>query len=204
MEENWIKTRIYPLPNRPSEDEYRECLQQLPAWRKQQAEAFRFLSDKLQCAKAYILLQSLLTEDLKLPAQLRFSYGPYGKPFLADYPHLHFNLSHCARAVMCVVSNTEVGCDVEEIPSQLEQELLDLCFSAEEQRLIRQSNTPMVEFTRLWTSKEALLKLHGTGLTDDLPSLMTSPLARGALFTTTICRERGYVYTTCTLRKQNN
>lgn len=180
-----------------AEEDYRECLRQLPDWRHRQAESYCRLTDKFQCAKAYALLCALLNEETGRGIVPKFGYDKYGKPFLPDFPGLHFNLSHCAKAVMCAMGNASVGCDVEEIPSEPDLDVLGYCFSTEEKEKIRQSDSPSVEFTKLWTRKEALLKMHGIGLTDQLPSLMSSPLAKDVCFKTSVCQASGYVYTVC-------
>lgn len=197
MEKSRLRTKVYELPVPSTEEDYKKCLP-LPEWRQRQAESFSVPTDRLQCAKAYMLLRSMLEEDLGKPVTPpRFAYGKYGKPSLTDYPQLHFNLSHCAKAVICTLGNIPVGCDVEEIPTSLPLDLLDLCFSTEEREQIKAADSPTLEFTRQWTRKEALLKLLGIGLTDDLPLLMTSPPARKAHFETITCTESGYVYTIC-------
>ncbi len=201
MKENPLRTLIYELPEHGAEQVCQASLERLPRWRRQQAESFRFLTDRLQCAKAYLLLCQLLEEVAGEPvAAPRFVYGTYGKPHLADLPHLHFNLSHCAKAVMCTLGTEPVGCDVEEIPGEVDEDVLALCFSPEEQDLIRCSENPGVEFAKLWTRKEALLKMHGIGLADRLPSLMASPLAQQVAFQTVVCLRAGYVYTVCSRR----
>ena len=199
MEKRRLKTILYELPHRLKEVDYEEYLQQLPIWRRRQAEAYHTLSDKFQCAKAYSLLCDLLKEE----TAPRFAYGKYGKPYLPDLPWIHFNLSHCAKAVVCTMCDTPVGCDVEEIPCEPYPDVLDICFSTEEKECILCSDRPAVEFTRLWTHKEALLKMHGIGLTDELPSVLTSPLAQGVCFETNICQDAGYLYTICSRTNPN-
>lgn len=131
-----------------------------------------------------------------------FGYGKYGKPFLIGLPQLHFNISHCARAVMCVVGDKPVGCDVETIPQEADDDVMDMCFSSEERKRIAAAENPAAEFTATWTRKEALLKLRGTGLTDNVRDLLFSPLAEGVSFNTVMRTNRGYVYTTCFLEKK--
>ncbi len=198
MEQPPLRTLVSELPVRGVAEVYRRCAARLPEWRRRQAESYRNLTDRLQCAQAYLLLCRLLEEatggHVAAPA---FAYGEYGKPRLADWPHLHFNMSHCPKAVMCTLAGTTVGCDVEEIPDAVDEGVLALCFSPEEQHQIREADRPQVEFARQWTRKEALLKLHGIGLTDGLPTLMASPLARGVAFRTEVCPAGGYVYTVC-------
>lgn len=198
MERNKLSTRVLPLPTDPTEDDFRACAASLPPWRRRQAESFRFPVDRLQCAEAYLLLCRMLDERVGEGTMPRFAYGENGKPFLPDFPNVHFNLSHCSRAVMCTVSDVPVGCDVEVVPEELDEQLLRFCFSPDEQRRVLHAARPTVEFTRLWTHKEALLKLHGVGLIDDLPSLLSSPLAQNVHFDTTVCDE--YVYTTAVVR----
>ncbi len=197
MEQGGLKTILYEIPRRLTEEDYRECLRQLPEWRRRQAESYCALTDKFQCAKAYTLLCTLLNDETGEESVPIFDYGKYGKPFLPDFPDLHFNLSHCAKAVMCVMGNASVGCDVEEIPREPDLDVLGYCFSTEEKEKIRRSENPSVEFTKLWTRKEALLKMHGVGLIDQLPSLMSSPLAKDICFKTCVRQASGYVYTVC-------
>ncbi len=156
-------------------------------------------ADRLQCAKAYLLLADLVEDITGARQTLRFGYGEYGKPYLIELPQLHFNISHCARAVMCAVGDEPVGCDVETIPGEACGDVMDVCFSPEEKKRTEEAEDPAVEFTRTWTRKEALLKLRGTGLTDDIRYLLSSPAARGAVFNTVV--RLGYVYTTCVWEK---
>lgn len=192
-----MKVWLYEIPDSVDEAELKQDLEALPAWRRKEAEAFRFSIDKMQNAKAYLLLCQGLREQYGIFDQPVFGYGEHGKPFLIDYPQIHFNLSHCSQGVICVMDDSPVGCDVETIPTCLDQDLLEACFSMAEQDEILQAANPQIEFARLWTCKEALLKLHGIGLVDSLPSLLTSPWTDGVSFTTEVYGQTKFAYTIC-------
>lgn len=179
------------------ETELKRDLEALPVWRRKEADAFRFPIDQLQNAKAYLLLCQGLREQYGILAQPDFGYGENGKPYLVDYPHIHFNLSHCPKGVICAIDENPVGCDVEAIPNSLDIDLLETCFSITEQNRILQANNPQVEFARLWTSKEALLKLYGIGLVDSLTSLLSSPWGKGVSFQTKVYGQTQFAYTIC-------
>lgn len=114
---------------------------------------------------------------------------PGGKPYFPDYPQLHFSLSHCRGAVMAVVDGREVGCDVEDFCSDLSAEFLAVAFSDAERRAIRESASPCVELTRLWTRKEAVVKR--SGIIPDDPSEWPSD---DAGLTTAVCAGLDYVF----------
>ncbi len=177
-----------------------QALSELPQWRREKAEAYRQPTDKMQCAQAYLLLCRGLKEHFGINAMPRFGFKPNGKPYLKEYPLINFNLSHCKSAVMCVISNgAPVGCDIETTQATIEPEVMRLCLSQLEQSLVTRSADPCVEFTKLWTRKEALLKLTGDGLsTDNLTSLLDSDLAHSVTITTTVPQYKDYVYSICT------
>lgn len=121
-----------------------------------------------------------------------FAYGPNGKPFLKDHPGIHFNLSHCPRAALCVVADHPVGCDIEAVPEKLDLDLCHHCFNDKEVAAILASDSPTLTLTTLWTQKEALLKLTGEGLTAmSQLSTLHFPLST---FHSPDC---SYVYTAC-------
>ena len=62
----------------------------------------------------------------------------------------------------------------------------------EEMALITASEHPEVEFIRLWTMKEAELKLSGEGIRNDMKSVLTGFASK---VTTVINEEKNYIYT---------
>ena len=107
------------------------------------------------------------------------------------HPEIFFNLSHCKEAAVCVVSDQPVGIDVESIRAYKES-LVNYTMNDEEIAQIKSAEDPAAFFIRLWTMKEATTKLIGTGISNDLKSVID---ARRYKYTT-VERQR-YIYTVC-------
>lgn len=182
-----------------TEEELRRDLLLLPDWRREAAERYRFFSGRVQSTKAYLLLRQALFEEYGIRDDSGFAYGEHGKPYLADHPDIHFNLSHCKDAVMCVVDDRPVGCDIESIERKPDLALLKRTMSPAEQEKVFASSAPKIEFMKLWTAKEAVLKQRGTGLTDDLADLLAGASDDGLIIETTPVPEKGYVCSVCHL-----
>lgn len=128
------------------------------------------LSPRLQSLAARRLLASLLKDFADIGSLPRIVCDADGKPRFADLPDIHFNLSHCDDAVMAAVARIPVGCDIEPViaPDTIDENLLDFCLSARQKRLVTSAADPELEFTRLWTRKEALAKRSGK-IPDNVP-----------------------------------
>lgn len=172
---------LKPVTDETVRSELESALGAIPSWRREQALAYRRDRDRYLCAEAYLLLKQLLASHYGIDADVEFAYGPNGKPFLKSYPDIHFNISHCPGAVFCAVSDTPIGVDVEEI--QYDEDVAAKVFSDQECQMIRAAGNPAVKFTELWTRKEALLKLSGTGLVDDMRDLLVNPVPEAEFIT---------------------
>ena len=173
------------------------ALGQVSAQRAAYALRYRQAHDQRLSLAVYLLLQQALRSEYGIQEAPEFVFGPHGKPELKDYPDIHFNLSHCSRAALCVVSSQPVGCDVETVPSELDMDVCRYCFNEEETAYITASDCPTLAFTELWTRKEAFLKWSGQGLTPDLPSLFCTHLANEVPFQTYCAKDLSYVYSIC-------
>jgi 4'-phosphopantetheinyl transferase len=100
------------------------------------------------------------------PAAVQFRYAPHGKPYLADSA-LRFNISHSGALALIALSRAEVGADVE-LPRPRRSDAIARRFYApgEIERLFAESDEARRAdaFFRLWTCKEAFLKVTGEGL----------------------------------------
>ena len=159
--------------------------------RREQTLRFRFERGRKTCAAAYLLLCEGLQKEYGITEKPLFSYGPHGKPALRDYPDIHFNLSHCRDAVVCVISNRPVGIDVESV-SHYKESVARYTMSQQEMHQILHADRPDVMFTRLWTMKEAVLKLSGEGLRDNLKEVLAD--ADNLNIQTVVSEDERYVY----------
>jgi 4'-phosphopantetheinyl transferase len=107
------------------------------------------------------------------------------------HPDIHFNLSHCKEAAICVVNDHPIGVDVESIRKYTDN-LVNYTMSDEEINQINSSENPAAAFIRLWTMKEATTKLIGTGIRDNLKSVIDT-----TRYKYTTVERRQYIYTVC-------
>ncbi len=148
------------------------ALAAVSAERRAYALRFRHELGQRQCVAAYLLLQRALKQEFGIEGDLQFTLGEHGKPSLVGHPDIHFNLSHCREAVACAVSDKPVGIDVEST-RRYHPMLLDYTMNSDEQRRVTQATRPDEAFIRLWTMKEAVLKLTGEGISRDLHTVLT-------------------------------
>jgi 4'-phosphopantetheinyl transferase len=145
----------------------------LPPDERERASRFRLARDRRRFLVARSLLRLLLGRYAgRLPAELRFRYGPAGKPALAaeDLGWLRFNLSHSAELlVVAVAAEREVGVDVERVDEELDWSALCRFLPEAEQAGLAALETqpPSIRrraFFQAWTGQEAWLKALGQGL----------------------------------------
>lgn len=171
------------------------ALAQLPEWRRRQALAFRPAHQQLQNAAAYLLLCQALREAYGIEVKPLFEYGPNGKPGIVGHPEIHFNLSHCDEAVICVTDDSPIGVDIESVKAY-DEEVARYAMNDDELRQIHQAPRLDVAFTRLWTRKEAVLKRSGQGLTNQA-ALRDLLLANSFPLLTVESPDLRYVYSIC-------
>ena len=169
------------------------ALREISAQRREQALKFKFEQGQRLCVLAYQLLKQGLREEYGITENPVFEYNEHDKPSIVGHPEIHFNLSHCKEAAACVVSDQPVGIDVESI-REYKEPLVHYAMNDEEVRQIEASDNPAAAFIRLWTMKEATLKLIGTGISDDLKTAIDHE----RFLYTTVEREK-YIYTVCSL-----
>lgn len=91
----------------------------------------------------------------------------YGKPYLKDYPHIHFNISHCDGLVACATDTSPIGIDIEKLHPFKDSILRKVLTEEEKNYLNCFRNDPRAYtecFYRFWTLKESRIKQSGMGL----------------------------------------
>lgn len=173
---------------------------QLPQWRQEVVRRYKFEGGRRESALAFRLLQRLVGEvftDVDTNS-IEFEIGEHGKPSLRNHPEVCFNISHCSHAVACIVDTVPVGIDIE-CRGRYKHSLAAYCMSEKEMEWITEMGDDAanaetdLRFTTLWTQKEALLKLIGTGICDDVKTVLEQYGDKVVL--TTVAKET-YVCTT--------
>jgi 4'-phosphopantetheinyl transferase len=169
--------------------DFEAALPLLSEQRREQALKFKHEQGRKTCAAAYLLLCEGLRKEYGITEKPVFEYGEHGKPSIIGHPDIHFNLSHCREAAVCVVSDRPVGVDIESV-REYKESLVRYTMNEDEIAQITQSLHPEEAFTRLWTMKEAVLKLSGEGLRNDMKSVLTGQ----ERIETHIHKEKNFIY----------
>ena len=161
-----------------SEQEVARLLPLVSAQRREQALRFTHLFGQYCCLKSYEMLQQLLASaPYTLHSTPTFDYNEYGAPSIKKGPY--FSISHCKSGIAVAVSNQPIGIDIEVVRS-LKVDLVKKTMDSLEQEAILSASQPDWAFTRLWTRKEAFLKMKGTGIINDLHAALAD--SNGAKF----------------------
>jgi len=135
------------------------------------ADRFHFEKDR----RAFVVSRGFLREIIgrytnTRPEQLRFAYGPYGKPALEG--RLRFNMSHSHDlALIALTEDHELGVDVEYMRADFASaDIARRFFSPVEVEVFNSlaQEDQVAAFFRCWTRKEAFIKATGKGLSQPL------------------------------------
>ena len=169
-----------------TEAEVQRMLPLVDKHRRNEALRYKHLFGQFACLKSWLMLAELL-RPLGV-TDMEMGHNEHGKPYLLKYPDIHFNLSHCKEAVAVAVDFSPVGIDVESF-RQGSLGLINKTMNRTEAEWIRSSSAPTETFVQFWTKKEAVLKLRGTGIVDDLHQVLDGD---GYRLETHINREKRY------------
>lgn len=178
-----------------SDEQTERLIDSLPQWRQEQALRFKHVQGRIECAIGYVELLRGLRLCFDISGKPDFDYNEHGKPYLKEHPDIHFSISHCKEAVGCLIADRPCGLDIERIRTA-KADLVRHTMSPEETESIFSNPFPDIVFTRLWTQKEAVLKLKGTGLVDDLHAVLSPDNLNGIVLKTTENLYFNYIITT--------
>lgn len=135
---------------------------------KKKSIKFKFKKDRNSYIISRGIVRKLLGSYLSIaPAEIKFEYTPYGKPYLANN-RLNFNISHSGdMAVFAFVLKSDIGVDVEKVKEDFDVlELAQNFFSKKEIEAMKRIPEKQWSraFHRCWTRKEAFIKAEGSGL----------------------------------------
>lgn len=133
---------------------------------------YRKLEDQLRSLCGELLLLAYASVHLGISySRLVKKYNAYGKPELAFYPSLHYNISHSGDWVVAAFASDPVGIDIESIVP-INMSIAERFFSASEVDVLKNAEKEHQQslFYDLWTLKESYIKAEGAGLSIALDS----------------------------------
>ena len=133
---------------------------------------------KRRAVVSRVLLREMLSErhgNRISPSEWAFERTPEGKLVLAPgLPQTHFSISYSGRDIVIAVSRTrKIGVDVESERVRVDEVCLRPYLTRRERLALAQTPPEQRQLAvlRLWTLKEAYLKLRGIGLAADLSTI---------------------------------
>lgn len=163
--------RVFTHMEQCTTDEVQRLLALASDQRREQALRYKHIFGQYCCLKSYELLCQLLKEWGSCQSLHLFHYNEYGAPFILGGPY--FSISHCKEGIAVAIDDQPIGIDIESV-RPFKQALMCKTMNSQEQDAILASPHPDWAFTRLWTHKEAVLKLQGTGIIADLHDVLAS------------------------------
>ena len=151
-----------------------DALSKVSEQRREQALKFVHESGRRLSLAVYLLLMEGLRNEYGITEPPVFEYLEGGKPVIKGHHEIHFNFSHSGKVALCAIDSQPVGADVE-TPRKITPSLIAYTMNDAEQALIASAPESLTAFLALWTKKEAVLKLTGEGIRNDLKSVLAHP-----------------------------
>ena len=177
-----MRVCIFDRMEECTDEAVQAMLPQVSQQRREQALRYSHLFGRFCCLKSWLMLSAMHIGEME------FLYNEHGKPYIEGGPF--FSISHCKEAIAVALDDQPIGIDIESI-RRFDPELVTRTMNDSEQALITASDHPERAFIRLWTQKEAILKMQGTGITS-FEQLQTLPISDYRIHT--IEKEK-YIYT---------
>lgn len=176
--DNRVQVFVLKLTGTEDENSVNQLLDMLPSHSQERFFAYTNLRSKLQSVLGEVLARYAIGNFGGIPyTTAKMLTGKNGKPYFSHPQNIHYNISHSGLYIVCAVSNSEIGIDVERI-RKVNLRIAERYFSPTElSDLLAMSESSRMEyFITLWTIKEAYLKSTGTGLTQKLNSFTINKL----------------------------
>ncbi|TYS71050.1 4'-phosphopantetheinyl transferase superfamily protein [Sutcliffiella horikoshii] len=155
---------------------------------------FKMENKRLEFLLGRIVMKGILAKLYnKSVKEIGFLKDNYGKLFLDENiynPFVNFNLSHTEGMIVCCIDHQgSIGIDIEKTDKDY-LEMMDLVFTSEEITHVKLNHTYFEKksaFYKIWTRKEAFMKMIGKGFSLDplkfeVPLKNNLSLQEGILF----------------------
>ena len=110
-----------------------------------------------------LLLSKLLQKNNINYDNINYYYNTYNKPYIQDC-NIFFNISHSNDFVITIISNKEIGIDIEKIKKTNIKIIDKFATSKEKEYILSSKNDIEKRLFQIFTLKEAYFKRYGLGL----------------------------------------
>ena len=139
------------------------CLQWMASDRRAQVDGIANPQAQKRTICAEWLTKTMLSEISGIAAEeISLARDKRGKPYVKNLP-FHFSVSHSGDFVACAVSDRPVGLDLEQVRACDISAAKRIC-SPKELEYILTAEDSLTRFFRVWTAKEAYVKMTGEGI----------------------------------------
>jgi 4'-phosphopantetheinyl transferase len=105
-----------------------------------------------------------ISEEAALNAKIERTEN--GKPFFPDIENVHFSVSHSGQMWICLMADSCVGIDIQEMKHGRYKEIADRYFGPHEDHFVALWGDE--GFIDLWVRKESIVKYKGSTLARDI------------------------------------
>lgn len=149
------------LATAPIDELSQELLDMLNADELQELEAFTNLKRQQEYLTSRLVIKQMINKWEVDPANFKILKDELGRPYGRDKTDQYFvSIAHTRQKVFCGISpNSQIGVDIEPVDRRVPEHL--------KQRILHPDESDSVsslKSVRLWTIKEAFIKLAGQGL----------------------------------------
>lgn len=145
--------------------DYESLAERMSEHRIKKAMKYKNEKDKKLSIIAGVLIDRALKKYGLDEKNMQYSENKFGKPYFLNAEKLHFSISHSGNYAMVVMSDKEIGCDIQQI-TEVNSSIANRFFSADEISYIKSTS----DFFRIWALKESFIKAAGKGLAMPLDS----------------------------------
>ena len=167
MQKPLIKSYLFDISSL-DEESFNKLLLGVKKYRREKIDKLSLKSSKYLSLAVELLIKKAC-EDFGIDyLNEEIVIGEYGKPYFKNSKYF-FNTSHSGKYALCVISDVEVGCDIEEV-KEYKQRVAERLFTEKENNYLKLSSDKDDLFYRFWTLKESYIKCIGKGFGISLSS----------------------------------
>lgn len=148
-----------------TEAQFDRAFESMSDERQERCLRYKFTEDRRRMAFGEMLLREKLAEEYSVNDEAVFINNlPSGKPVaFVGGKEIFVSISHSGDFVAAAVCDTPVGIDLE-AKREIKPDFIKKVLSEEELEFVKEGNDETTAFLKIWTAKEAYLKLTGEGL----------------------------------------